>query len=148
MALICGLVGVPSSGKTVIFNAITAAGAAEYGGSEMNRMVINIPDSRLDRLAEMYNPRKIVPATLDVLDIPGLKAKSQGGRASQLLSHIKNVEAILHVVRCFEDANVPFEYETINPERDVETIDLELIAADSVTLENKIERLAKAESRR
>jgi len=143
MALICGLVGVPSSGKTVIYNAITAAGASSYGGTEMNRMVINVPDSRLEKLAAMYNPRKVIPATLEVLDIPGLKAKSQGGRVSQLLSPIKNVEAILHVVRCFEDENTPFEYETINPARDVETIDLELIAADSVTLENKIERLSK-----
>ncbi|MFC1942515.1 redox-regulated ATPase YchF [Chloroflexota bacterium] len=144
MGLSCGLVGLPSSGKTVIFNAITAAEAVSYDGSEMNRAVVNVPDKRLDRLAEMYHPKKVVPATLDVVDIPGLKSGAQrGGHVSRLLSHIKNVEVMLHVVRCFEDDSVPFEYETIDPVRDVETVDLELMAADSTTLENKIVRLAK-----
>ncbi len=93
----------------------------------------------------MYHPLKTVAATLDVIDIPGIEVNHQGAdtRGSRLLGHIKDVEALLHVVRCFEDSGVPSEYDTINPVRDVETVDLELIAADSVTLENKISRLAK-----
>ena len=73
MGLSCGLVGLPSCGKTVIFNAITAAGVSSYNGSEMNRAIINIPDQRINRLVDMYHPRKTAPATLDVVDIPGLK---------------------------------------------------------------------------
>jgi len=144
MGLRCGLIGLPSCGKTVIFNAITAAGASSYSNSEMNRAVVSVLDHRLERLAQMYHPRKTVAATLDVVDIPGIKANQGGdGRSSRLLGHIKDVEALLHVVRCFEDSSVPFEYHTIDPKRDVETVDLELIAADSATLENKINRLAK-----
>ncbi|MFC1937674.1 redox-regulated ATPase YchF [Chloroflexota bacterium] len=145
MGLSCGLVGLRSSGKTAIFNAITAAGASSYSNSEMNRAAVSVLDHRLERLAQMYHPRKTVAATLDVVDIPGITANHQGGdgRGSRLLGHIKDVEALLHVVRCFEDSSVPFEYHTIDPKRDVETVDLELIAADSATLENKINRLAK-----
>ncbi|MFC1871104.1 redox-regulated ATPase YchF [Chloroflexota bacterium] len=144
MGLSCGLVGLPSSGKTVIFNAITAAGVSGYSGSEMNRAVVYVPDQRLTRLAEIYRPQKVVPATLEVVDIPGLKVGAQiSGRGSSLLGHIKDVEAFLHVVRCFEDGSIPFEYETIDPVRDIETVDLELMVADSNTLDNKIKRLAK-----
>lgn len=103
-----------------------------------------MPDQRLERLVEMYHPHKVAPATLEVVDIPGLKACPQGdGRASRLLGHIKNVDALLHVVRCFEDGSIPFEHETIDPVRDIETVDLELMAADCTTLENKINRLEK-----
>lgn len=145
MGLRCGLVGLPSCGKTVIFNAITAAGASSYSNSEMNEAIVSVPDHRLERLVEMYHPRKTVAATLDVVDIPGIKASPQGGdgRGFRLLGHIKDVEAVLHVVRCFEDGGVPFAYNTIDPVRDVETVDLELLAVDSTTLENKISRLAK-----
>jgi len=87
---------------------------------------------------------KTVPATLEVVDIPGLKTSTQGSsRVTKLLGYIKNVEALLHVVRCFEDPSVPFEYDTISPVRDLETVDLELMAVDSVTLENKITRVSK-----
>jgi ribosome-binding ATPase len=145
MSLSCGLIGVPSCGKTAIFNAITAAGAAGYSSTGMNEAVVNVPDKRLDRLVAMYHPRKLVTATLDVVDIPGIKANRQEGdsRSSRLLGNIKNVEALVHVVRCFEDAGVPFEYDTINPVRDVETVDLELLAVDTLTLQNKITRLEK-----
>ncbi|MBN1366992.1 MAG: redox-regulated ATPase YchF [Dehalococcoidales bacterium] len=146
MSLSCGLVGIPTSGKTTIFNAITAAGAAAYSGTEMNRAVVNIPDSRVEKMVSMYHPRKTILSTLEVVDIPGLKAGTQidgKSRGSRLLAHIKDVDAVLHVVRCFEDPNVPFEYETIHPARDVDTIDLELMAADSLTLQNKIERVGK-----
>jgi GTP-binding protein YchF len=145
MALLCGLAGLPGSGKTTIYNAITAAGAASYDGSEMNRAMVKVPDERIQPLVDIYKPPKVVPATLEIVDIPGLKAGSTAaeGRGTRLLGHIKDVNAILHVVRCFEDPNIPFEYDSINPARDVETIDLELIVADSQTLKNKIERLSK-----
>jgi GTP-binding protein YchF len=146
MSLSCGLVGLPSCGKTTIFNAITAAGAASYTGAEMNSAVVNIPDSRVEKMVAMYHPRKTVLSTLNVVDIPGLKKGTQidgKSRGSRLLAHIKDVDAVLHIVRCFEDPSVPFEYVTINPLRDVETIDLELMAADSLTLQNKIERVGK-----
>ena len=144
MGLSCGLVGLASCGKTVIFNAVTATRVSSYSGSEMNRLVINVPDRRLERLAQMYHPSKVVPTTLEIVDIPGLTVRPQtDGHGFRLLGHVKNVEALLHVIRCFEDGNVPFEYETIDPVRDVDTVDLELMAADSATLENKINRLAK-----
>lgn len=144
MGLSCGLVGLPSSGKTVIFNAITAAGVSSYNGSEMNRAVVYVPDPRLNRLAEMYRPQKVVPATVEVVDIPGLRPDPQGnGQGSRLLGHIKDVEALVHVVRCFEDDGLPAESGAIDPVRDIETVDLELMVADSTTLENKINRLAK-----
>jgi len=144
MGLRCGLIGLPSCGKTVIFNAITAAGASSYNNSQMNEAIVSVPDHRLERLVEMYHPRKIVAATLDVVDIPGIKANPQGGDGQgRLIGQIKDVEALLHVVRCFEDSSVPFEHNTIDPKRDVETIDLELLAYDSATLQNKMNRLAK-----
>ena len=141
MGLSCGLVGLPSCGKTVILNAITAAGVSSYNGSEMNRAVINIPDQRINRLVDMYHPQKTVPTTLDVVDIPGLKRGE--GQGMRLLGYIKDVEALLHVVRCFEDGNVPLEHNRIDPIWDVDTVNLELMAADSNTLSNKITRLAK-----
>lgn len=144
MSLSCGLIGLPSCGKTTIFNAITASNASSYGGAEMNQAKVSVPDQRIERLVEMYHPAKTIPATLEVVDIPGLKTSTQGSsRVAKLLGYIKNVDALLHVVRCFEDINVPFEYETIDPMRDIETVDLELMAVDSVTLANKIERIEK-----
>ncbi len=137
MGLSCGLVGLPSCGKTTIFNAITAAGASSYNGSLMNQAAVNVPDQRLDRLVDMYHPRQVAPATLEVVDIPGLTVSADGdGRSSRLLGSIKDVEALLHVVRCFE-------YGTIDPVRDVDTVNLELMVADSATLQNKLNRLAK-----
>jgi ribosome-binding ATPase len=143
MGLSCGLVGLPSCGKTTIFNALTAAGASGFG-MEMHKAVVNVPDQRINKLVDMYHPRKTVPSTLEVVDIPGLQTSASGeSRGSKLLGQIKDVEALLHVVRCFEDGSIPFAYETIDPVRDVETIDLELMAADSTTLQNKLVRLEK-----
>ncbi len=139
MGLSCGLVGVASCGKTVIFNAITAAGASSYNGAEENRAIVKVPDERMTKLVAMYHPRKVVPTTLEVVDIPGLKP---GGGFKQL-GHIKDVEALLHVVRCFDDPSAPFAYDTIDPIRDIETVELELMAADAVTLDNKIERISR-----
>ncbi len=144
MALSCGFIGLASCGKTVIFKAITASRVSSINTSDMNRLVIKVPDQRIERLVEMYHPHKVVPTTLEIVDIPGLSVRSGGeGNGFRLLGHIKNVDALIHVVRCFEDGNIPFEHETIDPVRDVETVDLELMVADSATLENKINRLAK-----
>ncbi len=145
MGLNCGLVGLPRCGKTTIYNAVTAAGADSFGGPEMNRAVVKMPDPRIQPLVDMYKPPKVVPVTLEVVDIPGLKSGSTAneGRGAKLLGHIKEVDALLHVVRCFEDDNLPFEYDTIDSCRDVETVDLELVVADSQTLDNKIKRLSK-----
>ena len=94
MSLSCGLVGLPSCGKTVIFNAITAAGVSSYDGSEMNRAIVKLPDQRLEQLIKMYRPRKEVQANLEIVDIPGPEVGPQGnGRGSRLLGHIKDVEA-------------------------------------------------------
>ena len=123
MSLSCGLVGLPSCGKPVIFNAITAASISSYDGSEMNRAVVKLPDQRLDSLIEMYRPRKEVSATLEIVDIPGLEVGPQGNeRGSRLLGYIKDVEAVLHVLRCFEYGSVPLHDETIDPVRDIETV--------------------------
>lgn len=142
MALRCALIGIPSSGKTVVFKAITSTRAVSTTGTETNRVIVNLPDQRMDRLVAMYHPRKVIPATLEVLDTPGVRP-ADSGRRSRLIGAIKDVEALLHVVRCFEDPHVPFEHASINPVRDVETVDLEMMASDSTTLQNKLERLAK-----
>lgn len=111
----------------------------------MNRAAVAIPDRRIEALASIYQPPKITPAALEVVDIPGLTSGSTAGegRGARLLAHLKDVDALLHVVRCFDDDSVPFAYATIDPARDVETIDLEMMVADSQTLDNKINRLAK-----
>jgi GTP-binding protein YchF len=142
MSLTCGLIGLPSCGKTVILNAVTAAGASSYDGPRLNRAVVDIPDRRLDKLVEMYRPLKVRAARLEVVDIPGLVSDATG-RGLRQLGGIKDVDILIHVVRCFEDGGIPFVYETIDPRRDVEDVDLELMVADSATLESKIERLAK-----
>jgi len=138
MGLNCGLIGLPGCGKTTIFNAITAAGAASYNGSEMNRAVVQVPDLRIQPLVEMYHPPKVVPAALEIVDIPGLKAGSTAGEGhgTRLLGHIKDVDVLLCIVQYFEP-------ESCNPVFDAETIDLEMMVADSQTLQNKITRLEK-----
>jgi len=142
MSLICGLAGLPSCGKTTILNAITAAGASSYDGASINRAVVDIPDRRLDNLVEMYHPLKTRAASLEVVDIPGLSSDGSG-RPSRQIGDIKDVDALLHVVRCFEDGSIPFAYETIDPARDVEDVEFELMVADVATLESKIQRLTK-----
>lgn len=140
MSLSCGLVGLAGSGKTTIYNGVTAAGAAYFDGAEMHSATVDVPDSRLDELAALYHPKKIIPATLNIVDIPGLKTgdAERTGRGNRLLAHVKDVDLLLHVVRCFDPAG-----EKIDSASDVETLDLELMVADSQTLANKIERLVK-----
>jgi len=144
MSLSCGMIGVAGSGKTTIYNAITASKAAIYDGAEMHFAVVNVPDPRLQKLAEMYHPQKLVPASLKVVDIPAIKTQGdKSGRGSRLLAHIKDVDALLHVVKCFSLTGDVSKDDTVNPRRDVETMDIEMMLADAQTLQNKIDRLAK-----
>ena len=144
-----GIVGLPNTGKSTLFNVLTGAGAqsAKYAFSttERNVGVANVPDKRLDALAKMYDPKKVTPAVIELADIPGLVCGSSKGEGlgNKFLAHIREVDAVIHVVRCFEDDDVPHVEGGIDPARDIETIDLELIFSDMELLERRIERLAK-----
>ena len=144
-----GVVGLPNVGKSTLFNAITNAGAqaANYPFCtiEPNTGIVAVPDERVDKLAEMYHPKKATHATIEFLDIAGLvKGASRGeGLGNKFLSHIREVDAIVHVVRCFEDSNVVHVDGSVDPLRDMETINLELIFADMDTVQRRGEKAAK-----
>lgn len=146
MGFTCGIIGLPNAGKSTIFNALSTAKAevANYPFCTINpnQGIVSVPDERLEKLAQLLHPEKVTPTVLEFWDIAGLvKGASQGeGLGNRFLSHIRNVDAIAHVVRCFEAENVVHIYGSLDPRRDIEIVQTELILADLQTVEKRLSK--------
>lgn len=149
MQLTTGIVGLPNVGKSTLFNALTQAGAESgnfpFCTIDPNVGVVDVRDPRLEQLAEVYQPQKVLPTSFQFVDIAGLvKGASKGeGLGNKFLSHIREVDAIIHVVRCFEDEEITHVSGKVNPQSDMETINLELILSDLETVEKRIDKIRK-----
>jgi len=144
----CGIVGLPLSGKSTIFNVITRAGAEvkSYAGgkTDPNRAVVSVPDARFDKLVAAHNPKKITPAQVEFVDLAGLsRGACRGeGLGNTFLSFAADADALIHVIRCFENTSVPHPEGSVDPARDWEILEMELIFRDLAVLENRLERLS------
>lgn len=142
-----GIIGLPNSGKTTVFNALTRGtietAAFSSGQIEPNIATVKVPDPRLDALAKLYKPKKITPADVQYIDVAGMNtgARTSGGLSPQFLNYISQVDALLHVVRAFEDDSVPHPDETVDPARDIAAVELELMFSDMAIIERRLIRL-------
>ncbi len=153
MALTIGIIGLPQSGKTTLFNALTKAGAPVGGYAtstvQANVAVVQVPDARLQPLADIFNPKKVTPTTVEFVDVAGMGQAVQAGKEKQGLSaeflgHIRNADALAIVLRTFANDNVPHIYDSIDPTRDLDSLNAELTLTDLASVERRIERTTKA----
>src|SRR5216683_1142960 len=151
MALTIGIIGLPQSGKTTLFNALTRAGAPISGYAtstvQANIAVVQVPDLRLQPLAEIFKPRKVTYATVEFVDVAGMGQSTTAekrGLSAEFLGHIRNADALAIVLRTFADSNVPHPYGDIDPNRDLDSLNAELALTDLSTVEKRIERTTKA----
>lgn len=151
MALTVGIIGLPLSGKTTLFNALTRAGAQISGYPtstvQANRAVVQVPDERLDRLADIFHPRKVVPTTVEFVDVAGLgqatDAERREGLSAEFIGHIRNADALAVVLRCFDNPQAPHPAGSVNPIRDLDDLMAELAITDLATVDRRIETTAR-----